>query len=241
MEGRLLHSGGDEIGRNGTDGAIPLLPQGSPHAPAKGAGEKDLLGHREWHRESRTLSPMDHSEASQFRRQRASSRSTTRVACYALPSCGRRSAGSLRRLPSPRRPRRSDPGSTGADAPISVPAPSDPTPDFDQARSNMNLEEALSRCLTRLRGDRRSEHTAGQCRRHIELLASWLRERSPSGAVEEMRHATSEMARRVHVDPRLPDVGRALDVLPGLPLEVPDAGHAGRVGAPRCEGSARTA
>jgi hypothetical protein len=111
---------------------------------------------------------------------------TRRVLRLALVWAAER--GIIGRLPSPRSPRRSDPGSTGADAPISVPAPSDPTPDIDQARSKMNLEEALSRCLTQLRADGRSEHTAGQYRRHVELLASWLRERSHSGAVEAICH-----------------------------------------------------
>ena len=52
----------------------------------------------------------------------------------------------------------------------------------------MRLEEALSRYLTQLRADGRSEHTSGQYRRHIVLLASWLRERDRSSDVEAICH-----------------------------------------------------
>jgi len=49
----------------------------------------------------------------------------------------------------------------------------------------MRLEDALSRYLTQLRADGRSDHTAGQYRRHIALLATWLGGRK---AVEEIDH-----------------------------------------------------
>jgi integrase/recombinase XerD len=52
----------------------------------------------------------------------------------------------------------------------------------------MKIEDALSRYLTQLRADGRSEHTAGQYRRHIALLAAWLAERGRGGAVEDVDH-----------------------------------------------------
>ena len=54
----------------------------------------------------------------------------------------------------------------------------------------MRLEEALDRYLTQLRADGRSAHTAGQYRRHIALLGSWLREHGRSDAVEKIDHET---------------------------------------------------
>jgi site-specific recombinase XerC len=55
---------------------------------------------------------------------------------------------------------------------------------------NMRLDDALSRYLMQLRADGRSEHTAGQYRRHITLLGMWLRERGHAAAVEEIDHET---------------------------------------------------
>ena len=52
----------------------------------------------------------------------------------------------------------------------------------------MRLEEALSKYLTQIRADGRSPHTAGQYRRHIALLASWLRERGHGTTVDEIDH-----------------------------------------------------
>jgi site-specific recombinase XerC len=54
----------------------------------------------------------------------------------------------------------------------------------------MRLEEALSRYLTQIKADGRSPHTAGQYRRHITLLAAWLRGRGHGGEVEEIDHET---------------------------------------------------
>lgn len=54
----------------------------------------------------------------------------------------------------------------------------------------MDLEAALLKYLTQLRADGRSEHTANQYRRHITLLATWLRERGHGGAVEDIDHET---------------------------------------------------
>ena len=52
----------------------------------------------------------------------------------------------------------------------------------------MELEAALSKYLTQLRADGRSHHTQNQYRRHITLLASWLRERGSDVAVEAVDH-----------------------------------------------------
>jgi site-specific recombinase XerC len=54
----------------------------------------------------------------------------------------------------------------------------------------MEIEDALSRYLTQIRADGRSEHTAGQYRRHVTLLAAWLRERGHSSAVDAIDHET---------------------------------------------------
>ena len=40
----------------------------------------------------------------------------------------------------------------------------------------MTIDEALERFLVQLAADGRSEHTIGQYRRHIRLLAAWARE-----------------------------------------------------------------
>jgi len=54
----------------------------------------------------------------------------------------------------------------------------------------MNLNDALSKYLTQIRADGRSDHTAGQYRRHITLLAMWLEGRHHSGEVEAIDHET---------------------------------------------------
>jgi len=54
----------------------------------------------------------------------------------------------------------------------------------------MDITDALSKYLTQLRADGRSPHTAGQYRRHITLLASWLSGEKRSDAVEEIDHET---------------------------------------------------
>jgi site-specific recombinase XerD len=54
----------------------------------------------------------------------------------------------------------------------------------------MNIKDALERYLTQLKADGRSPHTAGQYRRHVGLLASWLRGNGRSNAVEEIDHET---------------------------------------------------
>ena len=54
----------------------------------------------------------------------------------------------------------------------------------------MKILDALDRYLTQIRADGRSEHTAGQYRRHITLLATWLAGRHHSGEVEEIDHET---------------------------------------------------
>jgi site-specific recombinase XerC len=54
----------------------------------------------------------------------------------------------------------------------------------------MDIEEALSRYLTQLRADGRSPHTAGQYRRHVGLLAAWLRGNGRSDAFEAIDHET---------------------------------------------------
>ena len=54
----------------------------------------------------------------------------------------------------------------------------------------MDITDALSNYLTQLRADGRSPHTAGQYRRHVALLASWLRGNGRSDAVEEIDHET---------------------------------------------------
>ncbi len=54
----------------------------------------------------------------------------------------------------------------------------------------MNLNDALSKYLTQIAADGRSPHTAGQYRRHITLLASWLEGRHHSGNVEAIDHET---------------------------------------------------
>jgi site-specific recombinase XerC len=50
----------------------------------------------------------------------------------------------------------------------------------------MNIKDALARYLTQIKADGRSEHTAGQYRRHITLLATWLGNRE----IEEIDHET---------------------------------------------------
>jgi len=52
----------------------------------------------------------------------------------------------------------------------------------------MDITEALSRYLTQLRADGRSEHTAGQYCRHVTLLAAWLGEGKNSTDVEKVSH-----------------------------------------------------
>jgi integrase/recombinase XerD len=52
----------------------------------------------------------------------------------------------------------------------------------------LDISDALSKYLTQLRADGRSDHTAGQYRRHITLLATWLGGRGHSAAVEEVDH-----------------------------------------------------
>ncbi len=54
----------------------------------------------------------------------------------------------------------------------------------------MNLNDALSKYLTQIAADGRSPHTAGQYRRHITLLATWLAGRHHSGDVEAIDHET---------------------------------------------------
>jgi len=54
----------------------------------------------------------------------------------------------------------------------------------------MKILDALDRYLTQIRADGRSEHTAGQYRRHITLLATWLAQRHHSGEVEVIDHET---------------------------------------------------
>jgi site-specific recombinase XerD len=54
----------------------------------------------------------------------------------------------------------------------------------------MRIADALSRYLTQLRADGRSHHTAGQYRRHVELLASWLSGNGRTDIVEEIDHET---------------------------------------------------
>jgi site-specific recombinase XerD len=52
----------------------------------------------------------------------------------------------------------------------------------------VQIQEALSKYLTQLKADGRSEHTAGQYRRHVALLGKWLHEQGKSPAVEEVDH-----------------------------------------------------
>src|SRR5258708_5538811 len=52
----------------------------------------------------------------------------------------------------------------------------------------MDIEESLSRCLIQLLADGRSEHTAGQHRRHATLLATWLSEGEHCMDVERVSH-----------------------------------------------------
>jgi site-specific recombinase XerD len=54
----------------------------------------------------------------------------------------------------------------------------------------MKILDALERYLTQIRADGRSEHTAGQYRRHLRLLATWLDSRHHSGNVEDVDHET---------------------------------------------------
>jgi site-specific recombinase XerC len=57
-------------------------------------------------------------------------------------------------------------------------------------RTNMDINEALSRYLTQLRADGRSEHTACQYRRHITLLLTWLHSTRYSAEVARVDHET---------------------------------------------------
>ena len=52
----------------------------------------------------------------------------------------------------------------------------------------MRLDEVLSNYQTRIRADGRTEHTGGQYRRHIPLLATWLAVRHHGGTVGEICH-----------------------------------------------------
>ena len=52
----------------------------------------------------------------------------------------------------------------------------------------MRILEALDRYLTQIRADGRSDHTAGQYRRHITLLATWLERRQFTSNVEDVYH-----------------------------------------------------
>lgn len=52
----------------------------------------------------------------------------------------------------------------------------------------MEIEEALSRYLRQLEADGRSPHTLGQARRHVRMLARWLRAEGLPGAVEALDH-----------------------------------------------------
>src|SRR5881397_2422170 len=52
----------------------------------------------------------------------------------------------------------------------------------------MKIEDARSRYLTQLQADGRSPHTAGQYRRHITLLATWLAANGRGTTVEEIDH-----------------------------------------------------
>lgn len=52
----------------------------------------------------------------------------------------------------------------------------------------MDIEEALDHFLVQLQADGRSAHTLAQYRRHLGLLARWLRQEGRSGAVERIRH-----------------------------------------------------
>ncbi len=54
----------------------------------------------------------------------------------------------------------------------------------------MDIAHALSRYLTQLRADGRSPHTAGQYRRHVTLLATWLHESGHNTDVENVSHET---------------------------------------------------
>ena len=54
----------------------------------------------------------------------------------------------------------------------------------------MKIEDTLARYVTQLEADGRSHHTINQYRRHIGLVASWLRERGNEAAVEDIDHET---------------------------------------------------
>jgi integrase/recombinase XerC len=54
----------------------------------------------------------------------------------------------------------------------------------------MKILEALDRYLTQIAADGRSPHTAGQYRRHITLLATWLEGHHFTGNVEDIDHET---------------------------------------------------
>ncbi len=54
----------------------------------------------------------------------------------------------------------------------------------------MKISDALDRYLTQIAADGRSIHTAGQYRRHITLLATWLEDGHHSGNVEKIDHET---------------------------------------------------
>ncbi len=52
----------------------------------------------------------------------------------------------------------------------------------------MKLEGALARYVTQLQADGRSPHTINQYRRHIGLLAAWIRERGHCRVIERIDH-----------------------------------------------------
>ena len=73
---------------------------------------------------------------------------------------------------------------TGVGARYARPAPA------SASQATMKIRDALDRYLTQITADGRSEHTAGQYRRHITLLAAWLAGRHHTGNVEEIDHET---------------------------------------------------
>ncbi|MEW5749015.1 MAG: tyrosine-type recombinase/integrase [Candidatus Thermoplasmatota archaeon] len=52
----------------------------------------------------------------------------------------------------------------------------------------MEVQEALRRYIVQLAADGRSRHTIGQYRRHVEMLARWLKEEGKGDDVEEIGH-----------------------------------------------------
>jgi integrase/recombinase XerC len=54
----------------------------------------------------------------------------------------------------------------------------------------MRLQDALDRFVVQLEADGRSEHTIGQYRRHVALLARWLAQERHSDELESLDHET---------------------------------------------------